>query len=102
MFGKIREQISENPRRSRGFSPAREFSQALLRFSTDKKEQKTCFISLIKLIFSLLTKRKTIYEARTVNSQRQSNHIAHTIFVLHSFTLVDQSKHTYCPNYFIN
>ena len=29
---------------------------------------KKCFISFIKLLFSLLTKRKTIYEARTVNS----------------------------------
>ena len=34
-FGRIREQISEiNPRHSRGFSPARESSQTLPRFST--------------------------------------------------------------------
>ena len=32
-FKRIREQISENPRRSRGFSPAREFLQTLPRFS---------------------------------------------------------------------
>ena len=28
----------------------------------------TCFISFIKLLFSLLTKKKMVYEARTVNS----------------------------------
>ena len=31
-------------------------------------EAGTCFISFIKLSFSVLTERKTIYEARTVNS----------------------------------
>ena len=31
-------------------------------------EVRTCFISFIKLLFSFLTKRKTIYEAHTMNS----------------------------------
>ena len=53
MFGKIREQIKENQRRSRD----RSFQQAM-------EAQTTCFISFIKLLFSLLTKRKTIYKAR--------------------------------------
>ena len=46
----------------------------------------TCFISFIKLLFSVLTKRKTIYEDRTVHSHNSEtvNHIAHAIFVLHS------------------
>ena len=41
----------------------------------------TCFISFIKLLFSVLTKRKTMYEARTVNSHNSEtvNHIAHAI-----------------------
>ena len=30
----------------------------------------TCFISFIKLLFSLLTKKKMTYEARTVNSYK--------------------------------
>ena len=56
--------------------------------------RKTCFISFIKLLFSLLTKRKTIYEARIVNSHNSEtiNHIAHAIFVLHSVM-----KHTCRP-----
>ena len=45
-----------------------------------------CFISFIKLSFSVVAKTKTIYEAHTVNSQNLEtiNHIAHIIFVLHS------------------
>ena len=72
---------------SRSVSPGREFSQTLPRFSTSYGgTDKTCFISFINFLFSLLTKRKTIYKARTVNSLNSEtvNHIAHVIFVLHS------------------
>ena len=56
------------------------------------KVRRTCFISFIKLLFSNLTKRKTIYEARinfiheTVNSHNleTANHIAYVILTLHS------------------
>ena len=37
-------------------------------FQQAMKPRKACFISFIKLLFSLLTKRKTVYEARSVNS----------------------------------
>ena len=37
-------------------------------FQQAMEARTTCFISFIKLLFSLLTKRKTIYEAHTVNS----------------------------------
>ena len=46
----------------------------------------TCFISFMKLLFSVLKKRKTIYEVLTVNSHNSEtvNHIAQLIFVLHT------------------
>ena len=37
-------------------------------FHQAMEAQKTCFIYFIKLLFSLLTKRKTMYKVRTVNS----------------------------------
>ena len=54
-------------------------------FQQTMEAQTTYFICFIKL-FSVLTKRKTIYEARTVNSHNSEtfNHISHVIFVLHS------------------
>ena len=46
-----------------------ENSQKLCRgFRQAMEARITCFISFIKLLFSLLIKRKTIYKARTVNS----------------------------------
>ena len=36
-------------------------------FKQAMEARTTCFISFIKLLFSSLTKRKTIYEARSVN-----------------------------------
>ena len=63
------------------------------------------FISFIELLFSLLTKRKTIYEARTVNSHNSetASHIASHFraSMRYENTLVDQSKRMYDPNYFI-
>ena len=67
----------------------------------------SCFISFIKLLFSLLTKRKMIHEARTVNSynsQAVKPHCSRHFRVSQRYenTLsVDQSKRTYSPNYFI-
>ena len=68
--------------------------------------RKTCFIPFTKLLFSVLTKRKTIHEARTVNSQNLEtvNHIAQVILVLHSAMethLLTNPKPTYYPNYSI-
>ena len=53
MFERIREQISENPRRSGGFSPAREFSQTLPRFSPGYggTENMFCFLNKSDKIF---------------------------------------------------
>ena len=48
-----REQISENPRRCRAFSPAREFSQTLPRFSTGYEGTENMFYFFYKIIFSL-------------------------------------------------
>ena len=46
-----------------------ELSHKLSRgFQQAMEARTTCFIFFIKLLFSLLTKRKTVYEARTVNS----------------------------------
>ena len=55
-------------------------------FQQAMKAQTTYFISYIKLLFSVLTKRKTIYGAPAVNSHNSEtvNHIAHAMFVLHS------------------
>ena len=66
----------------------------------------TFFISFIKLLFSLLTKRKTIYEALTVNSHNSETvkpHCSRHFRASQRYenTLVDQSKRTYYPNYFI-
>ena len=64
-----------------------ENSHKLCRGFQQAMEARTaCFIYFIKLLFSVLTKRKTIYEVRTVNSHNSEtvNHIAHIIFVLHS------------------
>ena len=54
-------------------------------FQQAMEARKTCFISFMKL-FSVLTKRKMIYEALTVNTHNLEmvNHIAHIVFVLHS------------------
>ena len=66
----------------------------------------TCFISFIKLLFSFLTKRKTVYEAHTVNSHNSDTvkpHCSRHFRASQPYenTLVDQSKRTYYPNYFI-
>ena len=95
-FGRIREQITENPRRIHLL----ENSHKLCRGVQQAMEARTCFISFIKLLFSLLTKRKTVYEARTVNSYNSETwHFG--VSQSYENTLVDQSKRTYYPNYFI-
>ena len=73
-------------------------------FQQAMEARTSCVNSFIKLLFSVLIKRKTIYEARTVNSHNSSNHIAHVILVLHSAMkthLLTNQKPTYYPNYFI-
>ena len=68
-------------------------------FQQTMEARKTCFISFIKLLFSLLTKRKTMYEALTVNSHNSetvkpycSRHFCAS--QRYENTLVDQSKRT--------
>ena len=58
MFGRIREQISENPRRSRGFLPAREFSQTLPRLSTGYGGTDNMFYFFCKFIIFSVNKEK--------------------------------------------
>ena len=63
----IREQISENRDAVEGFHLL-ENSHKLCRGFQKVMETRTCSISFIKLLFSVLTKRKTIHEVPTVTS----------------------------------
>ena len=60
----------------------------------------TCFISFRKLLFSLLTKRKTIYKARSVNSHNSETVKPHCSrhFVLYSAM---KTQTLVLSNYFI-
>ena len=63
------ERLGESESRSVKTRDALENSHKLCRsFQQGMEARTTCFISFIKLLFSLLTKRKTKYEARNVNS----------------------------------
>ena len=106
-FGRIQEQISEELRCSEGFSPAREFSQTLSRFSPGYEATENMFDFFYKNIFHLNKEIDDIQIAcvyfnffhETVNSQNleRPNLMVHVIFVLHSamkHILVDQSKRT--------
>ena len=75
--------VSENPIETQSkVLTAREFLQTLPRF----------FFLFYKVLFSTLTKKKTIHEAHTVYETVNShnlkifNHIVQMIFVLHSAT----------------
>lgn len=51
--------------------------------------RRTCFTSFLQLLFSVLTKRMTIYEVRVYTfvysyNLETVNHITHVIFLLHS------------------
>ena len=86
------DRIIENPRRMVEGFHLLENSHKLCR----GKARRTCFIYFIKLLFSVLTKKKTIYEIRihvyfnffhkTVSSHNMETEqtILHVIFVLHS------------------
>ena len=87
---RIRKQIIENPRRSQGFSPTREFSQEVLCSST-----KNMFYFLNKIINFRLNKEKDdirsayvqlYFYHETVNSYNleKPSYIANVIAVLHS------------------
>ena len=76
-----------NPRPSRGFSPARKFSQILPRFSTDYEGTDNMFYFFYKIIiFSLNKEKDDIQSSYCKFSQLwdRSNLIVHVIFVLHS------------------
>ena len=64
-------------------SRADQWGHLLEGFQQAMEIRTTCFSSFIKLLFSVLTKRKTIYEACTVNSHN-SETVNHIIFMLHS------------------
>ena len=63
----------------------------------------------MKLLFSVLTKRKTVCEVNAYNFFHETDNSRHPIISLTSFscfialenTFVDQSKRTYSTNYFI-
>ena len=90
-----------------GFHVLENYHKLCRGFQQAMEAQTACFISFIKLLFSLLTKRKTAYEARSVNShnsetvkQHGSRHFRFS--QRNENALIDQSKRTYYPNYFIN
>ena len=62
MFGRIWEQISENPR------ILTNFAEVLTGYGG--MDNMFYLLILLKLLFSMLAKRKTIYEALTVNSHK--------------------------------
>ena len=91
MFGRIREQISENPRRSRGFLPAREFSQTLPRFSPGCEGTDTMFYFFYKIIIFRFSKEKDYIRRAYVYLNffheilgDRGNDSTHVIFLLHS------------------
>ena len=94
-FGRIREQISENLRRSRGFSPGYEATEHMFHFFRLFKENDDLRSAWV--YFNLFHKTVNFHYLET------ANHIALVIFVFHSAmkTLVDQWNCTYYPNYFI-
>ena len=57
-FGRIREQISENQRRSWGSTPAQEFSQTLSSFSPGYEGTENMFYFFYKIIIFRLNKEK--------------------------------------------
>ena len=95
-FGRIRVQGSENPRRNRGFSPARESSQTLLKFSPIYEGKENMFYFFYKIIvwiqfnkekddvrrayasFYIFHKNVNLYKLET------ANHISHVIFMPYS------------------
>ena len=58
MFGRIQEQISENSRRSRAFSPAQKFSKPLPRFSPGYEDMENMFYLFYKIVIFRLYKEK--------------------------------------------
>ena len=96
---KIREEISENPRHSWGFSPAREFSQTWSRFSV--QVMKALFYFFYKIMVFWLywyTKGVSIVSFLSWNWLT-----SFSCFIAPYWnSLVDFSKLSYYPNYFIN
>ena len=93
--------VPSQPGENRG-ERLREFE----RRSVKTRDAVACFIYFIKLLFSILTNRKTIYEACTVNSYNSETVKPHCTGHFRASqryenTLLDQSKPTYYPNYFI-
>ena len=86
-FRKIREQTSENPRHSQGFSPAKEFSQTLLKFSPGYESTENMFHFFYKIIYLFLNKEKDnvqreyvylnfFHETVTSHNLKRANHDA--------------------------
>ena len=78
-------------------------------FHQAMKARKTCFISLIKLLFfddiqSAYVYFNFFHETLNSHNLETVRHIAHVIFVLHSAMkthLMINQKCKFCPNYFI-
>ena len=113
MFGGIREQISENPRRSWGFLPAREFSQTFPRFSPGYEGTDIMFYFFYKIIFCFNKEKDFIrsafvylnffHETVTSHNLKTEATILPTSFrssYPYENTHVDQSKRLYYPHYF--
>ena len=107
MLGRIREQISEYPKRICGFLPAQEFSKTMPWFSPGYKSTDNISYFFFKMI--RLDKEKDnirskyvyfYFFRKTFNSHNfeTTNHIAHVIFVFYSATkthlLTNQNAHT--------
>ena len=62
----MQKQISENQRRSQRFHLLKNSHKLCRGFQQAMEARTTCFITFIKLLFSVLTKRKMLYEGRIV------------------------------------
>ena len=65
-FGRIREQISENPRRSRGFHMLKNSHKFCHGFQQTMEPRTTCFIFFYKIIIFIVNKRERQYKKCTL------------------------------------
>ena len=94
-FGRIQEQINENTRRTWGFSPAWEFSQTLLRFSTGYGGTENMFYFFYKIIIFSVNKEKD--DIRSVYCKFLQLADSQTTFLTSFSCFVALWKHTCWP-----
>ena len=92
---RIREQISENPRCCRGFSPAREFSQTLPRFSTGYGSMINMFNFFYKIIIFIVNKEKDDKRSAYCKFSQHGDSLTTLLTPFSCFIAV--SKHTCRP-----